>query len=112
MINQQNSGIGKSAERLLNRLVTADAVTEEGPVSAGSNTKQFADAEILVSNDLAIRRANGSLEITDAGRSHVARQEIARSGSEIDPFVAQHLELEERELQTASGRARVNINTA
>jgi hypothetical protein len=76
------------------------------------NTLRFTDAEILIANDLALRRADGTLEITAAGRSHLARLEIVCSGAEIDPFLGQHLELAQREQQTPSGRARVDVDTA
>jgi len=112
MINQNNSSIRKSAERLLARLVTKGSSREQGFAPAHSNAAQFADAEILIANDLAIRRIDGNLEITQAGRSHVARLQIARSGAEIDPFLGQHLDLAGQQVRTASGRAHVNVDTA
>src|SRR5215217_3092048 len=112
MINQNNSSIRKSAERLLARLVSKGSSREQGFAPAHSNAAQFADAEILIANDLAIRRIDGNLEITQAGRSHVARLQIARSDTEIDPFLGQHLDLAGRQVRTASGRAHVNIDTA
>jgi hypothetical protein len=112
VINRVNSGISKSAERLLARLASKDSATEGRFVAVGSNAARSADAEILISNDLAGRHANGNLEITAAGRSHLARLEVARSGSEVDPFLAQHLELSQRELAAGTGRARVRVDTA
>src|SRR5215216_400117 len=112
MINQNNSSIRKSAERLLARLVSKGSSREQGFAPAHSNAAQFADAEILIANDLAIRRIDGNLEITQAGRSHVARLQIARSDTEIDPFLGQHLDLAGRQVRTASGRAHVNVDTA
>src|SRR5215204_5543790 len=101
----------KSAEHLLARLASKGSLSRHDFARVGTNTAQSADAEILIANDLAVRHADGSLEITGAGR-HLARLETVCSGAEIDPFLGQHLELAQRELQTPSGRARVNIDTA
>src|SRR5690349_5400573 len=73
------SALGKSALRLLTALASG-AVCASPPV----------DAEILIAADLASRRDDGTLAITLAGRAHLARHELARSG-EADPFRAQHL---------------------
>ncbi|HKF94072.1 MAG TPA: hypothetical protein VKB96_05620 [Gammaproteobacteria bacterium] len=97
---------------MLARLACKGSSSRRDFARVSTNTAQSADAEILIANDLAVRHANGSLEITGAGRAHLARLEIVSSGAEIDPFLGQHLELVQRELQTPSGRARVNIDTA
>jgi hypothetical protein len=112
MIDHECSGIGKSAERLLARLATKGSSTEPVLRSRRLRAAQSADAEILIANDLAIRGTDGGLEITQAGQSHVARLEIARSGAEIDPFLGQHLDLATRDLRTPNGRARVNVDAA
>jgi hypothetical protein len=111
MSKQSNSGIGKSAQRLLARLAAGSSssgkLTAAPPHPSGSN-----DADILIANDLAVRGSDGTLGITQVGRSHLARLEISRSGAEIDPFLAQHLDLARAELQTASGWAGVNMDAA
>ena len=104
MVKQSNSGIGKSAQRLLARLALAGGAALRPPAAS--------DADILIANDLAVRGTGGALDITAVGRSHLARLEIARSGAEIDPFLAQHLDLARTELATASGRACVDMDTA
>jgi Domain of unknown function (DUF6456) len=111
-MDKRNSGINRSAEHLLARLAPKGSLSKEGLIQVGIGPAQFADAEILIANDLAIRHSDGSLEITGVGRAHLARLQISCSAPEIDPFLGQHLELERRELQTPSGRARVNIDTA
>jgi hypothetical protein len=111
MVKQSNSGIGKSARRLLARLAAAGG-SLDGRAPASSRAPAASDADILIANDLAVRRADGTLEISAVGRSHLARLEIARSGAEIDPFLAQHLDLARAELATATGRARVDMDTA
>src|SRR2546429_539669 len=71
------SAIGESVERLLARLGGSEAAID----GAGE------DAAILIGADLAVRRPDGRLVITDAGRAHLARFLFARCGSPIDPFL-------------------------
>src|SRR3954453_16650072 len=111
MVKQSNSGIGKSAQRLLSRLAAAGGLLDSRAL-ASSRAPAASDADILIASDLAVRGADGALEISAVGRSHLARLEIARSGAEIDPFLAQHLDLARTELATATGRARVDMDTA
>ncbi len=105
MIKQSNYGIGRSAQRLLARLAARGGSIEARRTPAAPHPPASSDADILVANDLAVRGTDGTLEITPVGRSHLARLEIARGGAEIDPFLAQHLDLVRAELQTATGRA-------
>jgi Domain of unknown function (DUF6456) len=111
MVKQSDSGIGKSAQRLLARLAAAGGSLEQCTLAA-LRPPAASDADILIANDLAVRGPDGALDITPVGRSHLARIEIARSGAEIDPFLAQHLDLARTELATATGRARVDMDTA
>jgi hypothetical protein len=111
MVKQSDSGIGKSAQRLLARLAAAGGSLERCTLAA-LRPPAASDADILIANDLAVRGPDGALDITPVGRSHLARIEIARSGAEIDPFLAQHLDLARTELATATGRARVDMDTA
>jgi hypothetical protein len=92
MVKQSSSGVGKSAQRLLARLAAAGG-SIEGKVTAAAPPQAQNDAAILIANDLAVRGVDGKLDITSVGRSHLARLEITRSGAEIDPFLAQHLDL-------------------
>ncbi len=105
-------GIGKSATALLLRLATpgrSRANTGKSPAASGAAA---ADAETLIAGDLARRRPDGTLEITQAGSAYLARLEIARNGGAIDPFLGQHLRLAQAEVETAEGRARITIDTA
>jgi hypothetical protein len=111
MVKQSASGIGKSAQRLLARLAAAGGSLEQCTLAA-LRPPAASDADILIANDLAVRGPDGALDITPVGRSHLARIEIARSGAEIDPFLAQHLDLARTELATATGRTRVDMDTA
>jgi hypothetical protein len=111
MGNRSNSGIGKSAQRLLVRLGLRSRVPSEDPAAA-ARPVDAADAKILIANDLALRRSDGELEITAAGHAHLARLEVVRVGADIDPFLAQHLDLAYGELETAAGRARVSFDAA
>src|SRR4051794_31271563 len=110
MVKQSDSGIGKSAQRLLARLAAAGGFLEQWTLVA-VRPRAARDADILIANDLAVRGPDGALDITAVGRAHLARLETARSGTEIDPFVAQHLDLARTELTTALGRARVDMDT-
>jgi hypothetical protein len=94
------SSIGKAAERLL------AALAERGPVPHGG-----AAAAILVANDLANWRVDGMLEISSAGRAHLARRAITRAGM-MDPFLGQHLGGAQGEIRTAEGRSTVAIDAA
>jgi hypothetical protein len=102
--------IGKSARALLASLAAGSARPHGKPPR--QRAPDSADAEALIAADLATRRADGTLVITIAGKAHLARTEAARSGSAIDSFLAQHLCLERREVETEQGRATVTLDTA
>lgn len=111
MVKQSDFGIGKPAQRLLARLAAAGGSLEQCTLAA-RRPRAAGDADILIANDLAVRGPDGTLDITPVGRSHLARLETARSGTEIDPFLAQHLDLARTELTTVLGRARVDMDSA
>jgi hypothetical protein len=67
------------------------------------------DADILIAADLAVRRADGMIEISTVGRSHLARLQTARVGA-VDPFLGQHIGITRGDISTAEGRAAVAIN--
>jgi Domain of unknown function (DUF6456) len=91
--------LSKSAQHLLADLAARGAIAHAGEA-----------ADVLVANDLAVRRSDGSLAINAAGRAHLARRAFARTSS-IDPFLGQHLGCANGEIETANGRAHVAIDT-
>jgi hypothetical protein len=96
------SAIGESVERLLARLGGSEAASD----GAGE------DAAILIGADLAVRRPDGRLVITDAGRAHLARFLFARCGSPIDPFLGQHLALAHGAVETAEGPIDITVDAS
>jgi len=66
---------------------------------------------ILLDADLAVWR-DGKLEISDAGRAHMARVAIAGTGGQIDPFLGQHIGLSVVQIETADGSARLAVDAA
>ena len=106
------ASIGKSALSLLAQLArrTAPAASKGNPAATRAGASE--DARTLIAADLAVGGRDGRLEITDAGRAHLARLEILRSGSGLDPFLGQHLGLAQAEIETAHGRASVTIDAA
>jgi hypothetical protein len=101
--------IGKPELALLARLAGAAV---PGAQSGRPANASAAGAEALIAADLALRRSDGTLAITPAGRAHLARAEAARNGGPVDPFLAQHLSLECGEIETAAGRAAVVLDAA
>jgi hypothetical protein len=105
------SGIGKATERLLTQLALHDVAKRDGQVVAPTPVaQQSGEAEILVAADLAARRGDGTLEITDAGRAHLARLACARAGSPVDPFLGQHIGLARDQVETADGQAAITVD--
>ena len=102
MTRDTPSAIGKSAQRLLAQLATHGA----RPVAS------VEDAQVLIADDLAVRWSDGRLAITPAGAAHLARLEIQRSGSDIDPFLGQHLGLNRGEAVAAAGQPGVAVDAA
>ena len=100
MSRRASSRLGRAADRLLAALATGGAVPHAG--DAG---------EILLANDLAVRRTDGLLELSEAGRAHLARHECARTGT-IDPYLGQHLQITRGEISTDHGRTRVMLDAA
>ena len=105
MSEAERSGIGKSAEKLLERLAA-------GAPSPGARAAAVdeSSAAILVRADLAVRKPDRTLTITEAGRAHLRRLVLGRTGSVLDPFLAQHLDLAHGEIETAEGRSGVTID--
>jgi hypothetical protein len=98
------SAVAKSAGRLLMTMITS------GPLVATGG--DAADAEALIRADLAMRCADGRIDLTDAGRAHLARLDLARSGGAIDPFMGQHLALGRDQIETAEGRTDRTVDAA
>jgi hypothetical protein len=92
--------IGKAAERLLADLAAQGAIPHAG--DAG---------EVLIVNDLAVRRGDAAIEISEAGRAHLIRLRFARHGA-IDPFRGQHLGIVDGAIETGHGRSNVTVNAA
>ena len=110
MSRRAKAGIGKSAAALLAELARRE---HSGMGAAPPRSEAAAhDASALVAADLARQLPGGGLEITDAGRAHLARAALARGDTDVDPFTAQHLALAQGEAETASGRARVTVDLA
>jgi hypothetical protein len=82
------SGIGKSAERLLAQLAARNTAANGEAAPAATPSGDAGDAEVLLAADLAVRRPNGGLKITQTGQAHLARLAFARSGAQIDPFLS------------------------
>jgi hypothetical protein len=101
-VHTTTSTISKSAERLLAQLKAGAPVTRVAQE----------DANELIAGELAVWRSKGRLAITPTGAAHLARLDVARSGSGIDPFLGQHLRLMRGEATTESGRAEVAIDAA
>jgi hypothetical protein len=64
----------------------------------------------LLAADLIVRHPDGAVEVTAAGRAHAARTAWTGSGSAIDPFLAQHMTLVQREMVGPAGRASVIVD--
>jgi hypothetical protein len=102
MMVRTTSTISKSAERLLVQLGAC------APVAVVSQE----DANELIASELAVRQSDGRLAITPTGAAHLARLDVERSGSGINPFLGQHLRLERGEATTETGTAEVAIDAA
>jgi hypothetical protein len=99
MSDAKGRGIGTSAEKLLERLaIDAPSRGARAVVAADENA-----ATVLVHADLAVRRPDGRLTISEAGRAHLRRLVFGRAGSAIDPFLAQHLDLVPGEVESEEG---------
>lgn len=65
-------------------------------------------ASALITADLVIRRADGALELTPAGRALLSRRALANGG--IDPYVGQHLALARRTVDGPHGRIEATVD--
>jgi Domain of unknown function (DUF6456) len=101
-MSSRKSALAKSAEQLLLRISN-----RERP-AAGRWPP--ADVAALLAADLVQRHADGRLEISAAGRAHLARRDVARAGGNVDPFRAQHLDLAQRRIETADGAVDVMVD--
>lgn len=66
--------------------------------------------ETLLRADLVTAGACGTPVLTSAGRAHLARRRAPASDPEVDPFLAQHLALARRQMQTPNGRSQVTVD--
>lgn len=105
----QRGGIGKSAATLLALLARQDAKAGAAQLPRGLTA---ADAKTLLAADLVQLRAGGGLDITEAGRAHLARAAPGRTDDHIGPFRAQHLRLAAVETESPTGRDRLTVDLA
>jgi Domain of unknown function (DUF6456) len=98
--------LGVAAERLLLALGTPDLVDPRKRRGGGDDEA----LECLVRADLVVARAGGAAVLTGPGRAHLARRRAAAGDFEIDPFLAQHLQLAQRQADTPRGKAQVLID--
>jgi len=101
--------MGKRARRCIGKSATALLASLARPQPAELPP---ADAETLLAADLVRRRRDGGLDITEAGRAHLARAALARDGGEVGPFRGQHLKLAAADAETPAGRARLTMDLA
>jgi Domain of unknown function (DUF6456) len=106
MRRRAKDGIGRSAAVLLAELA------RPGPARVSTRRSNVADADALIAADLAFRLPDGGIEITAAGRAHLARAALARGDAGVDPFAGQHLSLAHEDIETAGGRTRVAVDLA
>ncbi len=103
--------LGKSAQRLLADLAAGKAAAQRSRMPQrrmpGDN-----DCEALIAADLATRRPDGRLAITPAGRAHLARLALSRSGAAVDPFRGQHMALSRCTIATPDGKTAVTLDEA
>ena len=95
--------ISSSALRLLN------VVASGGPAGTPAGVDQK-DVACLIAADLAARCPLGKIEITQAGRSYLARSVLRKSGSHIDPYLGQHLDIARRTVEVAEGRVAATVD--
>lgn len=96
-----------AAERLLVMLAAPDRGESVRPAEIKADA--FA---CLVRADLVVAGEGRQVEVTSAGYAHLARQRTLRSGTQIDPFLGQHLDLVRRSVDTPHGRAEITIDDA
>ena len=102
--------LSKPAKRLLLSFgQSADSATVALAALSGAQKKYL---EELIANDLVRRSDQRTCALTAAGRAHLARSALERSGSAVDPFLGQHLALAERQVVLPQGRAGVTVNDA
>lgn len=99
--------LDKSAQRLLADLA-AGGITPLRHRQPGKRPHDANDAENLIASDLAVRRADGGLDITAAGRAHLARMTLARC--DVGPFRGQHLAPVQRTVTTPDGVSAVTMD--
>ncbi len=112
MISRANVHPGKATERLLARVAATAA--KQGHKDAPRKMPAIDERVIeeLVAADLLVRRAGGGLDLTSAGRAFLARASLARSGTDVDPYLGQHLALVRRAIDTPAGSIGVTVDDA
>jgi hypothetical protein len=108
MSKRPRSQVARSAQRLL--LLLAQNAEPFSRLSASS--AEAKDLQQLLAADLIMKIGEGTYQITPAGRAHLTRAALADSATQVDPYLAQHLALGERDIVTSEGRSRVIVNDA
>jgi hypothetical protein len=108
MSKRARSPLTRSAHRLLLQLGQC-----AGPFSRlTASSAEAKDLQQLAAADLVMRLGEGSYQLTAAGYAHLARAALADSATSVDPYLAQHLALVERDIATPEGHSRVTMNEA
>lgn len=102
--------VRKSAERLLARLLATEQMARLRPGSTRSCRIVERDVAALIAAELIVRRADGELVLTSAGRACASRARLARDQAEVDPYIGQHLALDCVEIEMPTGRIGVIVD--
>lgn len=94
------------------RLLTALAASERGERASASVELDLDAFACLLRADLVVAGSDRHATVTSAGRAHLARRRAARGVEQVDPFLAQHLDIVRRQAETPFGRAEVTIDDA
>jgi hypothetical protein len=95
----------QSRERVLALLLAAEPSVAAGRHDVRSISA--ADLSELLSADLVALGPDGQVDLTEAGRAHLARTAAERAGGPVDKFRAQHLGLATSTLGTDEGTRTV-----
>ena len=96
-----------AAERLLAVLAAPDRDDGARPVEINAEALAW-----LVRADLVGAGNGRRVEVTSAGRAHLARLRTLRAGMPVDPFLGQHLDLARRTVDALHGRVEVTVDDA
>jgi Domain of unknown function (DUF6456) len=98
-------GLAPAAVNLLTRLANGSPPRSDDIRIAG-------EIEQLLAADLVQLTGENGVQLTDAGKAYLRRRTARRSGGDIDPFLAQHMQAVTAVAQRAEGRVTVKLNEA